>query len=206
MTNYTTNSLENKAHTQSADVVRPAVALRLFASVTQCIGGLTNTSFATEPTEITTRNAGEFFQFDHTPIKFTDGHAVGNKFESAPAIPLDIDNSHSDNANDWIDRDDIEQRMKELGLNYWLPKTEKDGTARKARPRFHVYLPLASPLHDADKFVLYCLWCIKTFNSDPKVRLKPQKMFGYGDNSKQFSDIGIFRLREDIVSGTSLGL
>ena len=82
-TNYTRNPLENRDSIQVNDATRPSSTLRLFASNPQCIGGLTNTSFAMEPTEITTRNAGEFFQFDHTPIKFTDGHAIGDNFEYA---------------------------------------------------------------------------------------------------------------------------
>ena len=49
-----------------------------------------------------------------------------------------------------------------------------------------MYLPLATPLSDADKFVLLCEWCIKTFNSDPKVKSKAQKIFGYGDNPNAF--------------------
>ena len=188
-TNYTTNPLENKDSAHNSDAVCSASSLRLFASYPPCVGGTTQTSFATEPTEMTIRNAGNFFQFDHTPIKFTDGHASGDNFEYALAILLDIDNSHSDNPAEWIHQEDMEKLLQELGLNYWIVASRnhwrsKEGEA--ARPRFHGYLPLAAPLHDADKFALYCLWCIKTLNSDPKVRLKSQKLFGYGDNPKQF--------------------
>jgi hypothetical protein len=208
MNNYITNPLENKAHTQNSDAVRPVTTLRLFASNPQCVGGMTNTSFATEPTEITTRNAGEFFQSDHSTIKFTDGHATGDNFEYASAVPLDIDNIHSDNTSDWVHPEDMEKLLQERGLNYWLAASRnhwltKGGEA--ARPRFHVYLPLASPLHDADKFELFCLWCIKTFNSDPNVRLKSQKIFGYGDNPKRFVrswDEG--RCIDEIVSDADL--
>ena len=207
-TNYTRNPLENRDLAQINDAVRPAATLRLFASNPQCTGGTTNTSFATEPTDITTRNAGEFFRYDHTPIKFTDGHAIGDNFEYALAILLDIDNSHSDNANDWIDRDDMEKLLQEHGLNYWIVASRnhwlsKDGGA--ARPKFHVYFPLAAPLHNSDKFVLYCLWCIKTFNSDPQVKSKAQKIFGYGDNPKHFfRDWNGGRCIDEIVTDADL--
>jgi hypothetical protein len=49
-----------------------------------------------------------------------------------------------------------------------------------------VYLPLAEPLYDSGLFVLCCEWCIRTFNADPKVKSKAQKMFGYGDNPNAF--------------------
>jgi len=193
ITDYRANPLEINGFAQNNGAIRP-VALQLFTSAPLCIGGLTNTSFTTEPTKMTTRNAGEFFRYDHTPIKFTDGHSIGDNFEYATAIPLDIDNSHSDNTSEWMYPEDFEKLLQERGLNYWmsasrnhwLPKTENDGTERIARPKFHAYLPLATSLHDAGKFVRYCEWCIGTFNSDPQVKLKSQKLFGYGDNPKHF--------------------
>jgi len=141
MNNYTTNPLENKDFTQNSNAVHPSATLRLFASNPLCVGGTTNTSFDTEPTEITTRNAGEFFQFDHTPILFTDGHATGDNFEYTSSIPLDIDNSSSDNPAEWVHPEDFEKLLQELGLNYWLATSRnhwrsKDGEAGNTKKSY----------------------------------------------------------------------
>jgi len=185
---YTTIPAEIKDVTQNNDAIRPT-ALQLFASNPLCVGGANKTSFATEPTEITTRDAAHFFAHDHTTIKFTGGYSDGDNFEYATAIPLDIDNSHSDNTNEWIHLEDFEKLLQERGLNYWVAASRNHWRSKgevTARPRFHVYLPLAAPLYDKEKFVRYCEWCIETFNGDPRVKSKAQKIFGYGDNPKQF--------------------
>jgi len=199
----------NTVNSEKAHLFHPA-ALQLFASNSKEVAHYQNTSFALEPTIITTRNAADFFQFDHTTIKFTDGHSSGANFEYATAIPLDIDNSHSDNACDWIHPDDFEKVLQELGLNYGMTASRnhwgiKDGKA--ARPKFHVYLPLAAPLYDKEKFVRYCEWCIKTFNSDPQVKSRAQKIFGYGDNPKHFfRDWKDGRCIDEILSDADLDI
>jgi hypothetical protein len=159
--------------------------LILFPSHPPVVGEASNTTFSITPTEITEADAMDFFRYDHTPILFTGGHSKGENFEYATAIPFDIDNSHSDNPADWVYPEEIVRRLQAFGINYrivasrnhLIPK-EKNGVIHAARPKFHVYLPLAAPLYDADKFVRYCDWCIKTFGSDPQVKSKSQKIFG----------------------------
>ena len=173
--------------------------LRLFASHPECFNGAFNTSFAPVQTEITADNAMDFFRYDHTPIKFSGGHCKGENFEYATAVPFDMDNDDADNPEkwdnptNWVSPDTIANRLKALGIIFWmaasrnhqLPK-EKNGQMRPARPKFHVYLPLSVPLYDCDQYVRYCEWCIKTFNSDPQIKSKAQKLFGYGSNSNAF--------------------
>ena len=176
-------------------------ALNLFKSQPRVTGGLTNTSFSTEPTEITPINAWNFFHDDHTPIRFKNGHSLSGNFEYAWAIPFDIDNDDSnlpeewDNPANWTLPHEISRRLKEFGINYWMvasrnhwiPKT-KDNVVREARPKFHVYLPLSQPLYDSDKFVRFCEWCIRTFNSDVQVKSRAQKIFGHGGNFNTLLD------------------
>jgi hypothetical protein len=126
---------------------------------------------------------------DHTPIAFKGGVCRGENFGYAMAIPFDIDNSDSDDPLDWISPESIIGRLEQFGINFWIVASRnhlcpKDDKA--PRPKFHVYLPLAAPLYDGDKFVRYCDWCIKTFSSDPQVKSKSQKIFGYGDNPNPF--------------------
>lgn len=189
----TSNNKENK---------QMAISLLLFPSQPAVIGGHNKTSFSMTPTEITEANASEFFRSDHTPILFEKGISKSENYKYATCIVFDIDNGHSDAPEKWIRPKDVARCLQELGINYWMsasrnhkkPKLAKvrrkdeDGNVvesqeeKAARPKFHVYLILAIPLYDGDKFVRYCEWCIKTFNADPKVKSKAQKIFGYGDN------------------------
>ena len=170
-------------------IVRELPLLGLFTSQPQCLAQVNNTSFATEPAIISYENAWDLFRYDHTTISFNGGRCHGDNFAYATAIPFDIDNSHSDNPEDWITPEQLQERLQQLGIIYWMVASRnhllmKNGKA--ARPKFHVYLPLALSLQDSGKFVQYCEWCIKTFNADTQVKSKAQKIFGYGDNPDPF--------------------
>jgi len=161
---------------------RPLVLLILYSSDPQCVGGEDKTGFSRIGTIITAAVALDFFRYDHTPICFKDSRSHGKNFKYAWAIPFDIDNSHSDNPEDWITPEAIQEKLEQLDINYWMCASRnhllpKDGKA--PRPKFHVYLPLSQPLCDSEKFKCFCQWCIRTFNSDKNVNKKSQKMFGY---------------------------
>ena len=165
--------------------------LVLFASRATTPGAEKNTAFSVEPTHITETNAGEFFKLDHAPILFKGGYRKSENFEYASCIVFDIDNSHSDNPDDWITPDKLACRLQSLGINYWIAASRNHLLSKgdKApRPKFHVYLPLSVPLRNSDKFVHFCKWCIETFGADPKVKSKAQQIFGYGDNPNAFVD------------------
>ena len=167
----------------------PEYTLKLFKSQAAITGGTKNTLFSTTATEITEANASEFFRFDHTPILFKGGYCKGENFEYATCVPFDIDNSHSDNPDDWISPEDVQQQLQHRGINYWMVSSRNHFLSKEEkapRPKFHVYLPLAETLSDSDKFVRYCKWCIETFAADPKVKSKSQKLFGFGDNPNAF--------------------
>ena len=173
--------------------------LKLFPSQPLVTGGFNKTSFSTEATEITGDNAEEFFRYDHTPIWFADGHCLSANFEHSTAIPFNMDNSVSDAPADWVSPEEIQERLKQLGINFWmaasrhhlLPKPVRakgKDEERIPRPKFHVYLPLSKPLEDKNRYIQFCEWCIKTYGSDPKVKSPSQKIFGYGKNPHHFVD------------------
>jgi hypothetical protein len=84
------------------------------------MGGFNKTSFSTEATEISGDNAAEFFRYDHTPIRFATGRSLAANFEYATAIPFDMDNSGSDDPANWISPETIQERLKQLGINFWM--------------------------------------------------------------------------------------
>ena len=162
------------------------IILNLFSSQPLCVGVPNKTSFSTEATEITDANAREFFKYDYVPIKFTGGCRHGDNFESAFAIPGDVDNTHTDDPNDWVTIESVTTRLKEQGINHWIHSSRSDGKPKgekTARDKFHVIFPLSEPLNDKKRFVAYCEWFIRNFQGDSKVKSFSQLMFGYGDHS-----------------------
>ena len=167
----------------------PQTYLSLFASKDACIGQEGCGTFTVSPTAIHQGNAKSNFQYDHTTICFKEGRNRDENFEYATTIPFDIDNSHSDSPEDWITPDDVKADLEQRDISFWMypsrnHQLEKNGET--ARPRFHVLLPLSKPLHDSDKYVRFCEWCIKTFNANPTVNKKSQHLFGYGKNPNPF--------------------
>ena len=82
-------------------------------------------------------------EFDHVTAEYKNNHRSNSDFISADNIPMDCDNDHSDNPNDWVTP--LEVAMAFPGVefvvvysrNNMLPKNGKS-----PRPRFHVYLPI----------------------------------------------------------------
>jgi len=169
--------------------IMPNRTLQLFRCRYPSVGSEGNTGFETTPTEITEDNVLEVLHYDHTPILFKGGYSHSANFEYAVCIVFDIDNSHSDNPDDWITPEEIARRLKSLGINHWIVPSRNHLLIKKdkaPRPKFHVYLPLSELLRDSSRFVRYCKWCIETFGADAKVKSKAQKIFGHGGNPNAF--------------------
>ena len=90
--------------------------------------------------------------YDHVCAEFRNSHRSNTEFLSADNIPMDCDNDHSDNPNDWVTP--LEVAMAFPGVEFvvvysrshMLPKH-----SRTARPRFHVYFPI-SPITDSSEY------------------------------------------------------
>jgi len=161
--------------------------LKVFLATGKCVADPENTYFETTPVDLTKDNALEILSVDHTTICFKNGYRSSDNFIYAIGIPVDWDNSHSDDPKHWVTMQSVRSRFKEVGINVLLYSSKshmvpKGGKA--ARPRFHGIVPLSEPLYDADKFVAYCKWCIRILGSDPQVCLKSQQLFGSGDNEE----------------------
>lgn len=173
------------SHTESEKIELPRL-LKLFPATMAYSGNAKNVSFATEATEIGDANADEFFKFDYTPIKFTNGYRDGDHFEFALFIPGDVDNAHSDDPNDWITIESVSAQLQTLGINHWIHSSRNDGVSKagkSAREKSHVLLPVSAPLANQEKYKALCGWFIGNFRgSDPKVNLLSQLLFGFGNH------------------------
>lgn len=74
---------------------------------------------------------------------YKDYHRSNDDYISANMVPMDIDNDHSEDENDWISADDISAIFP--GVSYAIHYSRnnmKEKNGKKARPKFHVFFVL----------------------------------------------------------------
>ena len=81
--------------------------------------------------------------FDHVCGEFKKNYRNIGNFLKANVIVMDCDNDHSDDPEDWITFEKLEELFEEIDYAAVPSRNhmkEKDG--RTARPKFHVYFPI----------------------------------------------------------------
>lgn len=89
---------------------------------------------------------------DYTAAEFQGGIRSNKNFRRADVIIMDIDNSHSDDPNDWVWPKDIQAAFPGVAFYIHYSRNhmkEKDG--QSARPRFHLIIPIRT-VEDADLY------------------------------------------------------
>lgn len=82
-------------------------------------------------------------KMDHVTAKYKGNYRSKDNFEFSDCIPLDCDNDHSDNPNEWVTPLDIALEIPGVvfavsySRHHNLPKGDKS-----ARPRFHIFFPI----------------------------------------------------------------
>ncbi len=82
-------------------------------------------------------------KMDHVTAKYKGNYRSKDNFESSDCIPLDCDNDHSENPEDWLTPFDIALEIPGVAFavsysrHHNLPKGDKS-----ARPRFHIFFPI----------------------------------------------------------------
>lgn len=80
---------------------------------------------------------------DHVTAKYKGNYRSKDNFESSDCIPLDCDNDHSENPDEWLTPFDIALSIPGVvfaasySRHHNLPKGDKS-----ARPRFHIFFPI----------------------------------------------------------------
>lgn len=90
--------------------------------------------------------------FDHVCGEFKKNYRNISNFLKSNVIVMDCDNDHSDDPNEWITFEKLEELFEEIDYAAVPSRNhmkEKDGNA--ARPKFHVYFPIEE-ITDADKY------------------------------------------------------
>ena len=89
---------------------------------------------------------------DHVCAEYKNGYRSKDTFVVSDNAPMDCDNDHSDNPDDWITPEKLDELLPDVAYilvfsrNHMKPKGGK-----AARPRFHVYFPI-HVISDADAY------------------------------------------------------
>ena len=90
--------------------------------------------------------------FDHVAAEYTNNHRSNSDFLSSDNVPMDCDNDHSDDPNDWVTP--LEVAMAFPGVVFivvYSRSNMKPKNGKSPRPRFHVYYPIP-PITDSGEY------------------------------------------------------
>ena len=85
----------------------------------------------------------EAVKYDHVCAEYKNNHRANDDFIKSNVIPMDCDNDHSDNPEEWITPESLRNEL--CGINYALVFSRnnmKDKEGKGPRPRFHVYFEI----------------------------------------------------------------
>lgn len=108
-----------------------------------CVGNSGNCLYPNKMIVTDKESFSKATKMDHVTAKYKGNYRSKDNFESSDCIPLDCDNDHSDNQNEWVTPLDIALEIPSVAFaisysrHHNLPKGDKS-----ARPRFHIFFPV----------------------------------------------------------------
>lgn len=92
-------------------------------------------------------------KLDHVMAEYKGNYRKGDNFIQSDVIPLDCDNDHSDNPDDWVAPFEVAMQFPDVTFAVSYSRNNmKDKGGKSARPRFHVYFPIPATT-DKDEYV-----------------------------------------------------
>lgn len=120
-------------------------------------------------------------EFDSCPGFYEGGHKKGEKFIQADCILGDIDNTHSENSNDWKTHEDVKDAFPDVCFYHYPSRNNmKDKNGMSARPKEHFIFPI-NTVKNVEDYSEMMNWLIETFpelHFDPQVKSPAQLNFG----------------------------
>jgi len=91
---------------------------------------------------------------DFVTAKYKDNYRSSDNFISANALPMDIDNDHTDVEADFITLDDIKDFFKDTCICIQYSRNHMKSKGKKGpRPKFHLIFPLKDEIKDKELYV-----------------------------------------------------
>ena len=114
-----------------------------------CTGNAKNTSYPHQKVITSEADLKKAVISDHVCAKYDNDTRCDANFQFSDVVPMDCDNDHSDNPDDWITPEKLAEQLTDVAfaVTYSRHHMLSKGSV-SARPRFHVFFP-TSPCKDA---------------------------------------------------------
>lgn len=107
------------------------------------VGVESNCIYPNEIKAVDVRSLEKIASFDHVMAKYKNSYRSNDNFIESECIPMDIDNDHSENPDDWISVNDLKKIFDEVKFAIVYSRNHnKEKNERPARPRMHIYFPI----------------------------------------------------------------
>lgn len=85
----------------------------------------------------------EAISHDYVCAEYKNSYRSGDNFIGSNCLPVDCDNDHSDNPEDWITPNDVMQAFSNVSFAiHYSRSNNKAKNGKAARPKFHVLFPI----------------------------------------------------------------
>lgn len=85
----------------------------------------------------------EAISHDYVCAEYKNSYRSGDNFIGSNCLPVDCDNDHSDNPEDWITPNDVMQAFPNVSFAiHYSRSNNKAKNGKAARPKFHVLFPI----------------------------------------------------------------
>lgn len=89
---------------------------------------------------------------DYVCAEYKNSYRNGDNFIGSDCLPVDCDNDHSENPDDWVTPDDIMRAFPGVSFAiHYSRNNNREKKGRAARPKFHVLFPIES-VSDASRY------------------------------------------------------
>ena len=115
--------------------------MKIYAS--NLIGVESNCVYPNKVNVVDVMSFEKAISFDHVMAKYKNSYRSNDNFIESDCIPMDIDNDHSENPDEWISSDDLKRIFDGVKFSIVYSRNHrKSKNGKSARPRMHVYFPI----------------------------------------------------------------
>lgn len=117
--------------------------------IADCTGNAKNTLYTHQKVITSEADLKKAVASDHVCAKYDNDTRSDANFQFSDVVPMDCDNDHSDNPDDWVTPEKLTEMLTDVAFAVTYSRHHMlDKGFVSARPRFHVFFP-TSPCKDA---------------------------------------------------------
>jgi len=154
-------------------------------------GEARNSLYPISGTISTQKELKDFVQFDHVAVEYQNGKRSKKNFIKSNCVMLDVDNTHTDNPAEWVTLEKLKTDFAEAEFYAVTSRNHnKEKNGKSARPKYHVYFPIAETANATEYEALKANICAQYPYFDRNAKDSARFFFGspeaevfyFGDN------------------------